>query len=114
MQPTVLTSAENFNNLMALRVFRDACSQWQIENKNLTYDITIQKVYFDFGQGWEWTTIIATNEDTDVSVQPLYPRDWELIIEESDINTIIAMAWFFMDNLHKPYNERKHIYEKWG
>lgn len=114
MQPTVLDSYEYFNNLMALRVFTDACRKWQVENKSYRYDIQIETTYFDFGQNWSWTTVVATDDETNMSCQALCARDWEIIITETNINELIAMAWYFMDNLHKSYNERKKIYEKWG
>lgn len=112
MQPRVLTTAENFNNKMALKIFQEAALQWMSENKCFSYDLTIENTYFDFGQDWKWTTIIVTDEDRDSSWQAFCPRDWETIVECSDINKIIAMAWFFMDNLQKPYGERKNIYER--
>ena len=114
MQPTVLNSNEHFNNKMALKIFLESTLQWMSENKCFRYDLEIKNVYFDAGQNWMWTTIVVTDEDTDSSWQAFYPRDWELIVEESDINKIIAMAWFYMDNISKPYGERKNIYEKFG
>lgn len=112
MQPTVFNSIENFNNKMALRIFLEATLQWMSENKCFRYDLEIKNIYFDMGQNWMWTTIVVTDEDTDSSWQAFCPRDWELIVEETDINKIIAMAWFYMDNLQKPYNERKNLYER--
>lgn len=112
MQPTVFNSYENFNNIMAMRVFLEGCEQWCYENKNYKYSIHLETTYFDHGQDWKWTTFITTDEDDGSHWQSLCPRDWELVVTESDINKILAMAWFYMDNLQKPYSERKSLYEK--
>jgi hypothetical protein len=68
-------------------------------------------MYFDFGQDWKYTGFLTTREDG-AEWQSLCPRDWELVVTETDINKIIAMAWFYMDNLQKPYSERKSLYER--
>lgn len=112
MQPTVLNGIEHFNNLMAMRVFVEACQQWCVENKCFRYDVSIKTTYFDFGQNWKYTAFITYDEDTDMECQSLCPRDWELVVTETDINKIIAMAWFYMDNVRKPYGERKSLYER--
>ena len=112
MQPTTFNSYENFNNIMAMRVFLEGCEQWCYENKSYKYSVDIGTVYFDHGQDWKWTTFITTDEDDDSHWQSLCPRDWELVVECMDINKLIAMAWFYMDNLQKPYSERKNLYEK--
>ena len=112
MQPTVLNGFEHFNNLMAMRVFAETCQRWCFENKNYRYDVTIRTTYFDHGQDWRCTAFITYDEDMDMEWQSLCPRDWELVVTETDINRIVAMAWFYMDNLQKPYTERKKLYEK--
>lgn len=117
MSPKVLNSIEHFNNLMAMRVFVEACKQWCFENKNYRYDVTIETTYFDYGQNWKYTAFITYDYDEDDENkidewQSLCPRDWSLVVEETDISRIIDMAWFYMDNLQKPYENRKNIYEK--
>ena len=117
MQPTVFNSIENFNNLMAMRVFVEACEQWNVENKNYRYQVYIKQMYFDYGQSWQYTGFLTVDTDhAEDSVlgswQSLCPRDWELVVTETDINKIIAMAWFYMDNVRKPYGERKSLYER--
>jgi hypothetical protein len=97
---------------MAMRVFVEACQRWCFENKNYRYDVTIQTTYFDYGQNWKYTAFITYDEDEDDKWQSLCPRDWELVVTETDINKIIAMAWFYMDNVGKPYTECKKLYEK--
>lgn len=116
MQPRVLNSIENFNNLMAMRVFVEACEQWNVENKSYRYQVYIKQMYFDYGQDWQYTGFCTVDTEetsgTLTSWQSLCPRDWELVVEETDINKIIAMAWFYMDNLQKPYSERKNLYQR--
>ena len=113
----VFNSIENFNNLMAMRVFVEACNQYNFENKTYRYEVSIKEMYFDYGQDWKYTGFLTTDTDhADDSVlgswQSLCPRDWELVVTETDINKIIDMAWFYMDNVRKPYGERKSLYEK--
>lgn len=112
MQPTLFNSIENFNNLMAMRIFVEACEQWKYENKNYRYEVEVKDMYFDFGQDWKYTGFLTIDTDRDSEWQSLCPRDWELVVTETDINKIIAMAWFYMDNLQKPYTERLSLYEK--
>ena len=112
MQPTVFNSIKNFNNLMAMRVFVEACEQYNVVNKNFDYTVSIKTaMYFDFGADWKYTGFLTTKEDGS-EWQSLCPRDWELVVTETDINKIIAMAWFYMDNVRKPYGERKSLYER--
>lgn len=112
MQPTVLKGIEYFNNRQAMEVFVNACLQWCLENKNFRYDVKIKTTYFDYGQDWKYTAFITYDEDTNMECQSLCPRDWELVVTETDISKIVSMAWFYMDNLQKPYNERTCLYEK--
>ena len=115
MQPTVLNSHEHFHNLMAMRVFREACAQWCIENKNFRYDVTIRTIYFDMGQDWKYTAFITEDEEEESEIlsswQSLNPRDWSLVVECMDIPKIIDMAWYYMDNLASGKKEIK-LYEK--
>ena len=115
MQPTVLNSHEHFHNLMAMRVFREACAQWCVENKNFRYDVTIKTIYFDIGQNWKYTAFITEDEEEESEIlsswQSLIPRDWSLVVECMDIPKIIDMAWYYMDNLASGKKEIK-LYEK--
>lgn len=40
----------------------------------------VDDTYFDYGQGWKWTTILAKDGEG-WKWQAICPRDWELIIE---------------------------------
>lgn len=116
MQPTVLNGIEHFNNMMAMRVFVEACEQWCVENKNFRYEVSIKTMYFDAGQDWKYTGFLTVDTDRadDMlgSWQSLCPRDWELVVECMDINKIVAMAWFYMDNLNKDSRADIRLYEK--
>jgi hypothetical protein len=102
MQPKTLSLLTDFNNLKALQLFAEACTQWMGENKNFRYDVTIENTYFDAGQDWMWTTIIVKDEDDcGRSWQALCPRDWELIVTCDSISKLTDMAWDFMDNIAK-------------
>lgn len=117
MQPRVLDSVKDFNNLMALRVFTEACEQWCVENKNFRYNVEIKVVYFDYGQNWKYTALITTDEDDNSdatrSWQSLCPRDWSIVVECTDIKQIINMAWYYMDKISQG-KVSVALYEKWG
>ena len=49
----------------------------------------VQDVYFDYGQNWMWTTIVAERPNGD-SWQALYPRDWEKLVTSDSIIDIVA------------------------
>ena len=55
-------------------------------------DFTVEDVYFDFGQGWKWTTIVCT----DVDYQILNPVQHKAIIEgvEDEVLDEIIGAYF--------------------
>jgi hypothetical protein len=102
MQPKTLSLLTDFNNLKALQLFAEACTQWMGENKNFRYDVTIENIYFDASQDWMWTTIVVNDEDDwGRSWQALCPRDWELIVTCDSISKLTDMAWDFMDNIAK-------------
>ena len=58
-----------------------------ISPKGIRY--TVDETYFDYGQRWMWTTLIARRPDG-VEYQALCPRDHEKIILSEDILTTIA------------------------
>lgn len=49
----------------------------------------VDVTYFDLGQGWRWTTLIATRPDGQ-HYQALCPRDHEKIVTSDDIPGTIA------------------------
>ena len=68
-----------------------------ISPKHITY--TVEDTYFDYGQGWMWTTIIANNpSSTFGDYQVLCPRDHEKILLTDDmlatLSEIRADKWW--------------------
>lgn len=60
-----------------------------VSPKCITY--TVGDTYFDYGQRWMWTTIIANDpSSTFGSYQALCPRDYENILLTDDILTTLA------------------------
>jgi hypothetical protein len=116
MEPQIITSIDNFPNTIAMDVFKNACAQWNYLNNNFKYDITTENVFFEFGQDWKYTSFITTDVESESedekSWQSLCPRDWELVVTETDINRIIEMAFFYMDNLQKPPYQRMDLFQK--
>ena len=54
-------------------------------SKNYTM-YSVKDVYFDYGQDWRWTTIIAdTGSHT---YQAINPRDWERIISAETVKDL--------------------------
>lgn len=47
----------------------------------------VEETYFDLGQGWEWTTVIAYRDDG-TSWQALNPREHDLITDGGTLNDI--------------------------
>lgn len=45
---------------------------------------TVDNTWFDYGQRWMWTTLIATRPDG-IDYQALCPRDFEKILRSGDI-----------------------------
>lgn len=46
-----------------------------------SYWYTVEDCYFDFGQNWMWTTIIAHDPSMGTSWQAIYPNMQERILE---------------------------------
>ena len=52
---------------------------------------TVGETYFDYGQDWMWTTIIANDpSSTFGSYQALCPRDYENILLTDDMLTTLS------------------------
>lgn len=79
MDPKILVpdSEEYFKLQATCKIFED-----------LTEDMhfRVDETYFDAGQDWKWTTIIAYNDRDGGSWQALNPRDWnELLLCSSNV-----------------------------
>lgn len=75
-QPKVLEkdSNEYFQLKVACQIFEE-----------LTEDMCfkVEDIYFDMGQNWMWSTIVAYNDRDGSSFQALNPRDWKEIINDA-------------------------------
>ncbi len=110
MQPKVFHLPNDFHHMMAMRIFKEACDEYMAENKNFRFEITIENIYFDFGQDWKYTSFITYDSDKNMSWQSFCPRDWELIVSCMDIAKLIDMAWYYMDHVTK--GDFKELYKK--
>lgn len=53
------------------------------------YEYKVKDVYFDFGQDWKWSTIVAHDKESTSDIlrswQVLNPKEHELIVEQFNI-----------------------------
>lgn len=60
-----------------------------VSPKGITY--TVEDTWFDYGQKWMWTTIIAYDQSSSFgSYQALCPRDYENILLTDDMLTTLT------------------------
>lgn len=60
-----------------------------VSPKHITYKV--EDTYFDYGQKWTWTTIIAYDPTSNFgSYQALCPRDYEKILLTDDVLTTLS------------------------
>ncbi len=64
---------------------KDFCIK--LNRSGLKHSYSVQNTYFDFGQDWKWTTIIASGKDG--GYQALTPADQEKIITNTNINEVL-------------------------
>lgn len=69
-------------------------AQRMTERSPLGYRYYVSDTYFDFGQGWVWTTIICDNHGEFGGYQALSPRQQEEVIT-GDLDT--AIDHYFAD-----------------
>lgn len=77
---TIRQYAPNSDEVVRLRM----ASEEMTKQSTKGTIFTVKDCYFDLGQGWMWTTIIATRPDGD-HWQVLCPRDHERILTSHDI-----------------------------
>lgn len=56
---------------------------------------TVEDCYFDIGQNWMWTTIIAHKDNSDSvlsSYQAVNSKEWKLITEAKDTMELLEVA----------------------
>lgn len=73
---TIGRSTQEYKNLMAAAKLLEAVSE-------SGYRYEVENCYFDYGQDWMWTTIIAYNDKEEgvlSSWQAVNPKQWEEVI----------------------------------
>jgi len=81
---TIGRSTQEYKNLMAAAKLLEAVSE-------SGYRYEVENCYFDYGQDWMWTTIIAHNDKEEgvlSSWQAVNPKQWEQIIEAKNVGHI--------------------------
>lgn len=73
---------KEYKNLKAVASLLDAM-------KEKDY-IFVEDTYFDYGQNWVWTTILAHTKYSDVQI--ITPREWEKIIVANSISELAQIA----------------------
>ena len=66
----------------------------------------IEDTYFDLGQCWMWTTLVA-HKGNDDSYQALNPKEWKQIVEATDPEQIVAAVKAMFADKYCPDRERK-------
>jgi hypothetical protein len=64
----------------------------------------VEGVYFDIGQGWMWTTVVAYRDDG-VSWQALTPREHNLITDGGTLNDIHDAVAMVLASAYNPDNK---------
>lgn len=81
---TIRTYAPDSEAVLKLKL---ACYELMNRNEHGT-KFSVQDTYFDFGQRWMWTTIIAKRKNGD-TWQILSPRQHEDILNSDDISQTV-------------------------
>lgn len=71
---------------MEYTALRLAANGLTFKSPNRVY-YTIEDVYFDYGQDWMWTTIVAHRPDGD-SWQALTPAQWEKLMMAENVGEV--------------------------
>ena len=58
------------------------------------YDYEVEGTFFDYGQGWMWTTIICRNyyEEGVSSWQAINPKQWNDILEAETVDELCKVT----------------------
>ena len=68
------------------------------------FSYTVDEIYFDFGQDWWWTTIVANRQNGKLwdSWQALSPRQWERILMSETPQEIAEAVEDVMNGKYNP------------
>lgn len=84
MNPSKLNmNSQEYKNLEMV------ASMLQFESPNGTF-YNVEETYFDYGQDWKWTTIIAYGRTG--TYQAIYPKDWEDIILADGLEELVKIT----------------------
>ncbi len=72
----------------------------------------VGETYFDYGQDWKWTTILAEHRTSfSDSYQALYPRLQREILAAETVDEMLELAWKYFDNKHCSDKGRLHAHD---
>ena len=80
------------NEYKKLNIACDELNKIANEKYNGAFNFTVEQTYFDYGQDWKWTTIMAHNPNKEGifgSWQALTPRDQEILLTDYDIQDVL-------------------------
>ena len=67
----------------------------------------VGETYFDYGQGWKWTTILCHSGGTWGDYQALYPSAQDEIILASKIDELVAIVEGILADKHCPDRKKE-------
>lgn len=81
-----------------LRTFADICNR-KFRQNGLPMWVTLEEIYFDFGQNWMYTAPITYDrrKDKESSWQSLCPRDYEIITDCDSIGDMNRYADYYVN-----------------
>lgn len=82
---TVAIGSKEEKNLIAVAKILEAISPND-------YRYEVETTYFDYGQKWTWTTIIAHNDENGDHWQAINPNEWEHIITAELLEDYVVIA----------------------
>ncbi len=101
---------ENELEYKRLEMFADFTNMELTEKGDVLYVVTVEDMYFDFGQDWKYTGLLTTKAN-ESSWQSLCPRDWELVITTDSTQKLQEMAKWYANKLINNGSWRDVLYE---
>ena len=94
---------------MKLRIFANFTNIELDKLGDEQHKVTIDDIYFDYGQGWKYTGLLT--EKNDSCWQSVCPRDYELILLTDSISKLQEMAKWYANKLVNNGSWRDVMYE---
>lgn len=89
MERRLQRNEQGYKNLMALAKILEAFASDVLE-------FEVEDTYLDYGQDWQWTTIIVYNTEKKDSVlgsyQLLNPRQWKEVVNATTAEELVEIA----------------------